>query len=214
MALSDFYEVRDFQNSGAQEILNVYHYIRGVAPPTALQVGQAFIDTVLPDLITLQVLALNRTFLEVENLGDPFDFATIDTSAQGGSRINTPISTLQAATIQLNRTRTDIKNGMKRFYVGAESDITINNWDGAFLTGLQVVADKLVVPIELASSPGISQGHLVVLKRFCTVLPSPPCTGVYRLPNTDAEIDGNNYQPITATARATVRSQVSRKRLV
>ncbi len=214
MALTDFYELRDFQIAGSQAILNVYHYIRGVGVPSALTVGTAYIETVLPLLTPIQSATVSRTVVEVENLGDPFDFATIDTSGSPGTLAGAALTTLAAATIQLNRTRNDIKNGMKRFYVGAEASVLTNFWEAAFLTSLQLLADKLVVPIEVAASPGVSQGHLVILKRFCTVLPSPPCTGVYRLPNTDMEVDDFNYQPISATARATVRSQVSRKRLV
>lgn len=214
MALSDFYEVRDFQQVSGENVLNVYHYIRGVASPTAQKVGDAFIETVIQPLKALQQVGLTRSVVEVENLGDPFDFATIDTSAEDGTRGGVNVSTFVAATIQLNRTRIDIKNGMKRFFVGTETDITGNFWDALFLTDLQALADVLVAPLVWTPDGPTSQGHLVVLKRFCTVLPSPPCTGTYRLPNTDLEIDNNNYQPITATARNTIRSQVSRKRLV
>lgn len=214
MALKDFYELRDFQQAGAQSVLNVYHYIRGVGAPTAQKVGDAFIETIFPILTPIQSATVTRSVIEVENLDDPFDFATIDTSGNPGTLAGAALTTINAATIQLNRTRNDIKNGMKRFYVGTEASLLTNFWEAAFLVSLQALADKLVVPIELAASPGVSQGHLVILKRFCTILPSPPCTGVYRLPNTDAEADGNNYQPISATARNTIRSQVSRKRLV
>jgi len=214
MPLVDFYEVRDFQQAGAQNILNVYHYIRGVAPPSAANIGQAYIDTVLPLLIPIQTVSVTRSVVEVENFFDPSDFATIDTSGQGGTLTGIAVATSLAATIQLNRTRNDIRNGMKRFYVGNELSVTTNFWDTPFVTSLQALADVLVTPLELTGVPGVSQGQLVVLKRFCTVLPSPPCTGVYRLPDTDAEIDGFNYQPSSATARLTVRTQVSRKRLV
>ncbi len=214
MPLIDFYEVRDFQVRASQETLNVYHYENLGSGGPAVNIGQAFIDTVLPVLRPLQPASLQRTFLEVQNLGSPFDFATIDTSGLPGTRAGSSLATFVAATIQLNRTRTDIKNGMKRFSCGVEADIGANQWEAAFLTSLTGLADILVVPLELSGSPGISRAQLVVLKRFCTTAPSPPCAGVYRLPNTDAEIDGNNYVPISATRRAKVRSHVSRKELV
>ncbi len=214
MALVDFYELRDFQFQGAQTILNVYHYRNlGTGGPAA-NIAQAFLDTVMPTLQTIQSVSVARTFIEVQNLGSPFDFATVDTSAFPGLQPGVSLATFNAPTIQLNRTRTDIKNGMKRFIAGVETDIAGNNWETAFLAELQAFADILVDPLELSGSPGIARAELVILKRFCTVLPSPPCTGVYRLPDTDAEIDGNNYAPVSATARSKVRSQVSRKALV
>lgn len=214
MPLIDFYEVRDFQVQGAQNILNVYQYRNLGTGGPASNIAQAFIDTVFPAVRPIQVAGLFRTFLEVENLGSPFDFATVDTSSFPGTRPGIALSTLIGASIQLNRTRMDIKNGQKRFAAGTETDSTGNFWDAPFLAELQALADVLVQPLQLAGSPGIDRAELVILKRFCTVLPSPPCTGVYRLPDTDLEADNNNYSPVTATARATVRSQVSRKRLV
>ena len=214
MALTDFYELRDFQDFGGESILNVYHVRNlGTGGPAA-NVGQAYIDTVLPVLRPLQPVGVGRSFLEVENLGSPFDFATIDTSALPGTRTGLSLSSFTAATIQFNRTRTDIKNGMKRFVVGNEADAAQNFWLGAFVTDLSALGVAIVVPWELSGSPGIARVEFVVLKRFCTTSPSPPCAGTYRLPNTDAEADNNFYAPLSATARDTIRSQVSRKRLV
>lgn len=213
MALIDFYEVRDFQQLGGRNILNVYHVRNLGAGGPAANVAQAYIDWVLPVLIPLQYVALSRTFIEVQNLGSAFDFATVDSSAFPGTRAAIALPTSNAATIQFNRTRTDIKNGMKRFAVGGETDVTVNFWEAAFVTSIQALGDKIVDPWELAATPGIDRVEFVVLKRFCTTTPSPPCVGGYRLPDA-AEIDTNWYAPLTATARTTVRSQVSRKRLI
>ncbi len=191
--------------------MNVYHYIRGVAAPSAGNVGQAYIDTIIDPLRTRQPTTILRSKVEIQNLGDPFDFATITTSAKPGTRVGEPLTSFAAGTVQLNRVRTDMRNGSKRFVCGVETDVNGNIWEAAFLTLMQALADLLVTPIELTSAPGVAQGHLVVLKRFCTTSPSPPCLGVYRLPNTDTEIDNNNYQPTTATFVTKARSQVSRK---
>lgn len=214
MPLTDFYELRDFQELGGQVVLNVYHYRVLEAGGPATTIAQAFIDTVFPLLLPLQIAGLTRSFIEVQNLGDPFDFATLTTTAFPGTGTGMTLTSLIAATIQLNRTRTDIKNGMKRFAVGNEASIAGNEWTASFLTDLQAFADVLVQPLELAGFPGIARAAQVVLKRFCKTLPSPPCLSSYVLPRTDTEIDENFYAPLTATARATVRSQVSRKRLV
>lgn len=214
MALIDFYEVRDFQDEGGQAILNVYHVRNLGSGGPAANVAQAFIDSVLPTLVPLQPAAVARSVIEVQNLGSPFDFATVNSSAFPGTRAGGSLSTFSAGAIQFNRTRTDIKNGMKRFDVGVEADIVTNIWGAPFLTLLQALADVVVTDWELAASPGIPRVEYVVLKRFCTTTPSPPCAGTYRLPNTDAEVDANFYAPVTATAHDTVRSQVSRKRLI
>lgn len=214
MGLIDFYEIRDFQDAGGENILNIYHVRNlGTGGPAA-SVAQMLIDWVYPVLRPIQSLGLSRTFIEVQNLGSPFDFATVDSSAFPGTDAASALSTLTAATIQFNRTRTDIKNGMKRFYAGAEPDVSVNLWDAGFLAELQTLGDKLVDQWELAGTPGVKRLELVILKRFCKTTPSPPCVGGYRLPDTDAEIDANFYRPLTATPRDTVRSQVSRKRLI
>lgn len=214
MPLIDFYEIRDFQDVSGQNLLNVYHVRNLGTGGPAGNVAQAFMDWVLPVMRPLQTLNLGRSFVEVENLGSPFDFATVDSSAFSGTRANQALTTLQAATIQFNRTRTDMKNGMKRLYAGSEVDMLVNFWDALFIAELQGLGDKIVDQWELTATPGVKRVEFVVLKRFCTVLPSPPCTGVYRLPDTDVEIDANFYRPLTATVRDTIRSQVSRKRLV
>ncbi len=213
MALVEFYEIRDHQQHSGQDILNVYHVKNLGSGGPAANVAQAFIDWVLPVLRPLQDSAVTRSFIEVENLGSPFDFATVDSSSQGGSRAGIGLPTLNAPTIQFNRTRNDMKNGMKRLNAGAESDVNTNFWEAPFLAELQAYGDKVVDPWELSGTPGIDRVEFVILKRFCTVLPSPPCTGQYRLPNTDSEVDNNHYAPQSATARSTVRSQISRKRL-
>lgn len=214
MALTDFYEIRDFQQHSGQSILNVYHVRNLGSGGPAANVAQALIDWVFPKLRLLQQTVLTRSFIEVQNLGSPFDFATVDSSAFPGLDVDAPLQTFLAATIQFNRTRTDIKNGMKRFFVGDEGQITANFWTAGFLALLQDLADQIVDPWELAGTPGVKRVEFVVLKRWCTTSPSPPCAGGYRLPNTSTEADDNHYAPLTATARSTARSQVSRKRLI
>lgn len=211
MPLIDFYEIRDFQQLGQSNVLNVYHVRNlGTGGPAA-NAAQIMIDWVFPVLRLIQNTLLTRTFIEVQNLGSPFDFATVNSAAYPGVAAGTALPTFTTPTIQFNRTRTDIKNGMKRFAAGAETEITINDWDAPFVVKLQALADKIVDQWELAATPGVKRLEFVILKRFCTTSPSPPCVGGYRLPETDAEIDANYYRPLTATPRSKARSQVSRK---
>jgi len=214
VGLIDFYEIRDFQEQNQQNILNIYQVRNLGSGGPAANVAQTFIDWVLPVLTPIQSNSIARTVIEVQNLGSPFDFASVDSSSHPGTLVGSDLTTLIAATIQFNRTRTDIKNGMKRYACGSESKVAGNLWELSFLTDLQTLGDKIVDQWELAGTPGVKRLEMVIIKRFCSTTPSPPCAGVYRLPDITQDIDANFYAPVTATVRTTVRSQVSRKRLV
>ncbi len=211
MALSDFWELKDNQIRQGKPILNVYHLKRILAGATANSVGQAFIKSILTDeLLALQDASLGRVTIDVRNLGTVTDFISIDSSTLPGSRAGSAWASFTAATIQFNRTRTDIKNGAKRFDVGVETDSENGIWEVAFVTELSDLATALITPWEEAAAPGVDVADLVVLKRFCVVAGQDPCLK-YRLPNTDAEIDAFHYNPTATIVRPKQRSQVSRK---
>ncbi len=214
MPLVDFWQLKDNQILGGTNVLNVYHLKRILGGATATQVGQAFIDTILTTgFLSLQDSNLTRTTVEVENLGDETDFASLDSSAKIGTDTGDHPAIFNAATIQFNRTRIDMKNGQKRYLMGAEGDAVDGVWDAAFLTTFGAVAATIVSKWEEAASPGVDVCEFVILKRFCVVSGQDPCLA-YRLPNTNAEIDDKHYVPLTTTQRARIRSQVSRKKLI
>lgn len=211
VALSDFWEIKDNQVVSGKSMLNVYHVKRILAGANATNVGQAFIKTVLEDeLLALQDVDVKRTTIEVANLGTPTDFTSIDSSTLPGSRVGARFANFNAASIQLNRTRTDMKNGQKRFYAGGEADGGEGLWNAAFVAELDDLAAALISNWEQSAAPGVDVCNLVVLKRFCVVEAQDPCLQ-YRLPDTDAEIDANHYVPINTIVRSNQRSQVSRK---
>ena len=211
MALSDFWEVKDRQVFDFKPVLNIYHVKRIDGGADAAAIAQAFLDWILlAELVTVQPVKLTRTTVDVENLGSPTDFASLDSSAHPGSVTGPQLPGFNAATIQFNRTRTDMKNGMKRWVAGTETELNEGTWLSTFITLLQGVADRIMTPWEEAASPGIDLVEFCVLKRFCVVPAQDPCLQ-YRLPNTSAEIDANHYVPTNALARSRVRSQVSRK---
>lgn len=213
MALTDFWQIKDnqfYQNKG---ILNVYHAKRIQVEATALTVAQAFFDDILTtNFLDMQDSNLIRTTIEVENLGEPTDFVSFDSSAKPGLDTADNPAGFNAAAIQFNRTRTDMKNGQKRWLMGNENDAVAGKWDTAMLTDLNAVGDTLVAPWRTAAAPGVDVCAFVILKRFCVVDEQEPCLK-YRLPNTDVEVDGFHYVPIFFTVRDNIRSQVSRKRL-
>lgn len=211
MALSDFWEVKDNQVFDGKPILNIYHVKRIDGGANAGNIAQAFMDWVLlAFLVGVQPAGVTRTTVDVENLGSPTDFASIDSSALPGTIIGAELPGFNAATIQFNRTRTDMKNGMKRWVAGTELEQDNGSWVGGMVTLLDAVAARVMDPWEEAASPGIDLVEFCILKRFCVVPLQDPCQ-VYRLPNTSAEIDANHYVPTSALTRTRLRSQVSRK---
>lgn len=213
MPLSDFWEIKDNQVLEGQPILNVYQAKRILAGANATLVGQALIDQVItPMALAIQPIGLARTTMEITNLGTVTDFTTLDTSSIVSGVSGNRLPEFNAAGIQFNRTRSDMKNGQKRWVAGAEPEQADGIWVAGFLTLLGVAATNLLTPWETAAAPGVDVAEFVIIKRFCVVEGQDPCLA-YELAPTDPLIDANHYVPVSATVRSRVRSQVSRKRL-
>lgn len=210
MGISDIYQVIDKQVFGTTSVNNIYQVERDNAAITASVIAEAFEDRVITPLLPLQDGALSHTVIEVQNLGDPTDFATRIPAPNVGTRVGEPFASFVAAAIQFNRTRTDIKNGQKRFVVGVETDADGNNWLAAFVTSMETVRDPILALWFTDALPAAPVCNFIVVKRICTVQPPPdPCLS-FRLPETDAEL--LFYNPTTGIVRSVIRSQVSRKR--
>ncbi len=210
--LSKMYEVRAHQVFATQNVLQVYHCQRSDPTATALTIAQAYADRIIPLLLPLQDPLISHTVVEVQNLGDPLDFATLVPSPNVGTRAGEAITSFVSMAIQFNRKRTDMKNGQKRYAAGVETDINHNFWLSAFVTSFETVRDTVLAAWFRDATPAIAECNYVVIKRICSTSPSPPCIGGYRLPVDDAELVF--YNPTDGIVRNTVRSQVSRKRLV
>ncbi len=209
MAFSDLYEVLDNQSIGGEPLLNVYQVERVAGAFAALDIAIAFIDSVGSLIRNIQHTTVVHDIVTVRSLADPTDFASSVMSPNTGVLTGPQLANFAAATIQFNRRRTDMNNGSKRFAAGDETNATGNNWDGAFLPTIQILADRLVQAWEEAAAPGVAVCNLVIIKRICTTTPSPPCVGGYRLPLVTDPL--TLYTPASALARSTIRSQVSRK---
>lgn len=211
MALTDFWEIKDNQVLDDKPLLNIYHVKRILAGADAREVAEAFAFSILTlSYRGMQATNLARTTVEVRNLGDVTDFHSFDSSALGGTDVGSYLPGFNASAIQFNRTRVDIRNAQKRFFAGGEADITDGIWSAAHIANLQLLADAMLDTWKTAAAPLVDVCSYAVLKRFCIVPLQDPCLA-YRLPNTDVEVDGNHYVPLTATIRANARSQVSRK---
>lgn len=209
--LAKMFEVKDKQDVGPQQLLNVYHLQESSPGATAGEVATAYIDTVLPLLLLIQATNLNHSVIEVTNLVDPTDFANVSIDPTPGLRVGNPFASFVAATIQFNRTRNDMKNGQKRFTAGIEADSVGAIWGAIMLSDMDDLKLAILAPWQRDAAPGVDVGNYVVIKRVCTVLPPPdPCPG-YRLPVDDDELEF--FNPSSGISRDTLRSQVSRKRL-
>lgn len=214
MALTDYWQVKDNMVAGQQRSLNVYHVKRILAGATAQMVAEAFDFSILTlNYLGMQATNLDRSTIEVENLGDPTDFVAYDSSAKGGTDTGDTLVTFNAASIQFNRTRIDMKHGQKRFVVGNDADELLGVWNAAFLAQLALLGQTIIDPWTTLAAPAVDVCSFVILKRFCVDPLQDPCQ-VYRLPNTDTEVDSFHYVPLTFTVRDRIRSQVSRKVLV
>jgi hypothetical protein len=203
------YEVLDKQTRGGVSILNVYHVERNDPSVTAGGIAVAYDDTVLADLVGLQSEGLTHVSIDVRSLSNPLDFASLPPFNAAGTRPGEQLSTFNAFTMQYPRTRTDMRNGQKRYDVGVESDVVANGWSGSMITAMAAVALATVNDWVRDAFPAEPQGKFVILKRVCIIQPPPtPCPG-FRLPENDGELVF--YRPIAFVGRPNRRSQVSRK---
>lgn len=210
---SDLYEIKDPQEQAGHNILNIYHVTKLSPSFTATNMLQAYFDTVYPVVLTIQPSTVQHKTVECRSLSDPLDFASGTSLPDVGNLGGVGLANFVAATIQFNRLRTDMKNGQKRWAAGTEVNVATNLWVANMLTLMGNLGAAIVGNWEEAANPGIPVCRYIILKRFCTTAPSPPCAGSYRLPENDAEA-AISYVPTTFSVRDTVRSQTSRKRLV
>lgn len=212
MAFSDWYEVLDKSNAGGVEFLNVYHVERDNVGITAAVIAEAYEDHIFAALLSMQEVNITHTSIEVRSLDDPLDFAVRVPAPGIGTRVGANLTTFNVLSIQMNRTRLDMRNGQKRYTAGLEADTNGVNWLAAFVVEGTTLAAALLQVWVTAAAPATPVCRYGILKRVCSIEPPPdPCTA-FRLPEDDLEL--KFFNPVTAIVRGTIRSQVSRKRLI
>lgn len=212
MSFSDWYEVVHRQEQDGEPVLNVYHVERDNVGVEAQTVAEAFNDAILPALAALQYTGLTNVSIDARSLFDPFDFFSRVPTIPAGLRVGANFAQFNVVTVQFNRTRTDMRNGQKRFTAGVEADSNGATWLAPLLADAVTLTVALLNAWEIGGFPGVAQCRYGILQRICKSAPSPPCVDGYRLPEDDLELEF--FTPITAIVRNTVRSQTSRKRLV
>lgn len=212
MALDDWYEVIHHMIGDGTAFINVYHVLRDNVGVDAQDVAEAYNDSILPDYATIQYTGISNTEITARNLEVETDFFSRTPSVPLGLRAGANFAHFNAVGVQFNRTRNDMRNGQKRFVGGVEADTNGAIWLAPLLSDVGDLVTALLAPWELGGAPGVTVCEYGILQRICRSTPSPPCVDGYRLPETDGEV--KFFLPVTATVRDTVRSQVSRKRLV
>lgn len=212
MGWTDAYELRDHQTFTQQSVLNVWHVERSDASVVAGEIITAYIDTVMPDIRAIQPDTLDHTLIECQSLSEPTDFASATFTPSAGLLAGTTLTAFNAAAIQFNRRRTDMKNGQKRWVAGNEAQAVGNLWAAGFMVLLNALGTKILTTWQRTASPGVPVCEYVIVQRVCDKFDTEGRCVKYRLPETLAEY--LSYQPLTFIARDTIRSQTSRKRLI
>lgn len=209
MALKDIYEVIDVAQAAGIALLNVYHVFKSDPSFVAADIAEAFEDTVLTPLLPLQNATVTHVQITARNLDDDTDFDTRVPSPAVGARVGANMTTFNALSVQMNRTRLDMRNGQKRFVAGNEIDTNGINYLSAFILEAGTMVGALLNPWVVSGLPLVDVCDYVILQRVCVIQPPPePCVE-FRLPETDAEVQF--FNPSTAVLRTVIRSQVSRK---
>lgn len=210
MALNDWYELKLKGSYGAfDNTLMVFHFERLAGLYTALEINQAFIDTIYPLLFSFVSSSHTWDEIETKNLGDPLDFQQLSLGSVPGSVAGDTVASFVAYKLQFLRERTDMKHGWKRIPGVPESLVAGNGVAAAAVTALTTLGTALVAPIEIAAAPGVDVARFGIIARICAEFgPAGACLS-YRLPENDAEL--TFYQPTQFVAHNLVASQVSRK---
>lgn len=141
-AVGDIYRIIDHQTyaSDPQDMLNVWHYeiVSITGSCTAALVGAEFIADKLPSIINIQSSFVVHQYMEVINLNDPLDFATVNPTALQGTGVRTGEALPQfvAASFIMRRASRASRNGWKRFVGVAEGDQANGIPTGSYLTVL------------------------------------------------------------------------------
>lgn len=210
MALSDWYELKNFQTQGlAGSVMNIYHVVRESGSIDAADINQAFLDWVLPQVVDVQVSALSHVSLETTNLGDPTDFAFWNLSGTPGGVAGEASPTFAASRIQFLRERTDMRHGWKRFPGLPETLVQANTAVASLIATLQNIGDAITTGWETAANPGTVICRFGIIARVCAEFDATGACVSWRLPENDTELEF--YIPSQAAARTTIGSQTTRK---
>lgn len=201
-SIGDVYQLIDIQDMEGQEVQNVYFYRLDtpVIGNAAQFTVEAFIDTVLPDILPVQAANITHTSITAKNLFDPTEEYTELISSPGTAGTDS-MSTFNAIGFRLIGSNAAVRDGAKRYagiLDGAQEDGVIN--DSGTLANLLILGTTLAA--GLAIGLDIDALIPVIVQRILV-------GGNYELPTTQG--DAVLSPIIDALFNVNVTSQTSRK---
>jgi len=210
--IGDIYQVKDFQVTAAGvNLLNTYFY-QGTGDGIAGDMGQAFVDAILPLVLETQPTDITHFKLEVASLFDPTDFAVSNPAADGVWAVGalTPFTALNYTLFIPTRA---IKKGSKRIGTVPEDaslDGVVNN--ATYIDAVNDIVFILSQTINPIADVSKTFTPVVVQRVKEEIVQDPPLNPArfsYRLPVSFGEAVFANVTSVTVDLNVT--SQVTRK---
>lgn len=165
------YRIDLFQTYFTQQVINTFWYReQSGANDQAEELNLAFDALVIPALATMQ-----NTDLSYDNLRCTPIFGTgIEDNrtpvAPAGLKVGTPMATFIAASIRLNRSTNELRNGWKRLVALTEEEVGAQSFAGvlnAELAAIGTLLDQNIIDGPMIFEP------VIVRKPFSTKAQSP-----------------------------------------
>lgn len=162
------YQIIDFQQIGPSGMINVYWYLNvNPSKASASAVATAFEGVVLTPLATtIQWSNIIHTEIEVDEVTANDNFVTQASTVGAGGLTGSGLPNWVAASIQLNRTTKETRNGRKRIAGMLEENSTQNAWTPSFQSALQAVADLMVLDLSI---PAVGDVFPVIVGKTYTI---------------------------------------------
>ncbi len=148
------FEIVDFQQRAADQILNRYWYYASNPPDFAAAsdvanqfefIFQVWLPPVQPDVIS-------HTIIRVDEVTSSTNFLERPSAIPDGTLIPPELASYQCAGIRLLRTSKETRSGWKRIAAGNEDAIGGNNWGGAFQALLDNLAGVMNDPLIVGAA--------------------------------------------------------------
>lgn len=208
MALNTIYQLRLIQEwgSGGKRMENVFFYDHTAGSGEAADLATAFGTAILPAIHELQNEIVKDYSIDVINLGDLSDFASVPTVGQGDYS-GDALPPYAAVGYTLKVSTRAVRKGSKRFS-GVPESVQVNGQvtNATYATSMEALRILLQTELVDASETWLP----VVIKRVKTaVVGTVPLQYTYRLPTTDGELTIGEI--VVALTSSILSHQVSRE---
>lgn len=149
---SGLYRVDHFQTYKEQQVLNTYWYReQGGSNDVAADLGLAFEANLANEIAAVQHVDVAYTLIKVTPVfGTGVEF-NLTPQVTAGTATGTPMPSFMAASIRLDRSTNEVRNGWKRYCGLAEENVGATSFSGAYNGVLNALGTKL--ELTLNASP-------------------------------------------------------------